>query len=496
MPRRASPLSIDRRTLLTGLGAGAGLLIARGLGVHGLGVHGLGVQGLGAPEFDHGAAGSRFDATLRALSASLSPLQRAQIVLPADHPARQINNTIAVLERPHLGTLLSPMQRELAGALYREMLSDRGRAAFAGTVAVEGRLDGCVLVIYGEPERDDAHVVIMGGHLLLRGGARAGSAFGGGIAYGHQTGNGAWRVPGNSFAYHGDAANRLYAALSPDERRQAVLPAPPHELVLQPQGHGGVFPGLPLGALPESARPHAEQLLEALLSCYPEAERAEARACLDANGGPDALHVSYYASHGFYEDMTTFAAADAAERMRRGDPYWQVWRLEGPGAVVHFQGHPHVHAYIQVVRDPARANVGETLARLDAPLDGEAMRGLLEAALRRATGTSLAYQDAAVPGRFCAGPVTTGLAYSLDPYRNRVVVAAIDGRAMAPALRERLSAAGTAIEPDQRYRVASTDYLSRQRDRFGEPADVEMGTELLRDALVTHLRAGGLPGTA
>ena len=486
MQRRSNPLTLDRRTLLTGLGAGAGWLIARGLGVHGLG--GSSLAGTSAQD--------SFDATLRALAASLSPLQRQQIVLPVDHPARQINNTIAVLERPHLGTLLSPTQRELAGVLYRGMLSEQGHAAFAGTVAVEGRLDGCVLAIYGEPERGDAHVVIMGGHLLLRGGARAGAAFGGGIAYGHQIGNGRWRVPGNSFAYHGDAANRLYAALSPDERRQAVLPTPPHELVLQPQGHGGVFPGVPLGALQDDAQEAAGQLLDAILSCYPASERAEALACLDANGGPGALHASYYASHGFYEDMTTFAAVDVAERRRRGAPYWQVWRLEGPGAVVHFQGHPHVHAYIQIVRDPVRANVGETLARLDSPLDGEAMRSLLEAALRRATGAPLAYQDESVPGRFCAGPVTTGLAYSLDPYRNRVVVASIDGRAMAPALRERLAAAGATIEPDQRYRVASTDYLTRQRDRFGEPADVETGAELLRDALVAHVRAGGLSGEA
>lgn len=486
MSRRSHPLTLDRRTLLTGLGAGAGLLLARGLGVH----------RLGGRELAGESARGSFDATLRALGASLSPLQREQIVLPADHPARQINNTIAVLERPHLGTLLSPTQQELVGALYRGMLSDQGHAAFAGTIAVEGRLEGCVLVIYGEPERGDAHVVVMGGHVLLRGGARAGAAFGGGIAYGHQIGNGRWRVPGNSFAYHGDAANRLYAALSPDERRQAVLPKPPHELVLQPQGHSGVFPGLPLGALQDGAQEAAVQLLDALLSCYPASERAEAFACLDANGGTGALHVSYYASHGFYEDMTTFAAVDPAERRRRGDPYWQVWRLEGPGAVVHFQGHPHVHGYIQIARDPVRANVGETLGRLDAPLEGEAMRSLLEAALRRATGAPLAYQDESVPGRFCAGPVTTGLAYSLDPYRNRVVVASIDGRAMAPALRERLVATGTAIEPNRRYPVATTDYAARQRDRFGEPADVETGGELLRDALVAHLRAGGLPGAA
>ena len=142
------------------------------------------------------------------LGVSLSPFQRAHIVLPADHPSRQVDNTIAVLERPHLGTLLSPAQRALVERLYAGMLSKRGRRAFAGTVAVEGRLDGCVLAIYGEPERGAAHaqVVISGGHLLLRGGARAmGAAFGGGIAYGHQVGDHRWRVDGNAFAYQGDA---------------------------------------------------------------------------------------------------------------------------------------------------------------------------------------------------------------------------------------------------------------------------------------------------
>jgi len=470
---------LDRRAFLVGLGAGTGLALARGLGT----------RGLRAP------SPGDFDATLRALGASLSPLQRSRIVLPADHPSRQIDNTIAVLDRPHLGTLLSPAQRALAEQLYTGMLSERGRQAFAGTIAVEGRLDGCVLAIYGEPERGAAHaqVVISGGHLLLRGGARAmGAAFGGGVAYGHQVGNQRWRVAGNSFAYHGDAANRVFAALAPAERAQAVLPAPPHELVLQVQGPDGRFPGVRIGALAEPAQEEAARLLDAVFSCHPEAERAEAYSCLDANGGPGALHLSFYESHGFYEDMRSFAALDPGERARRGDPYWQVWRLEGPGAVLHFQGHPHVHAYVQVLRDPARANLGESLGRVTASVEGEAMRGLLEAALRRETGESLAFHGADVPGRFCPGEVTTGLAYALDPYCNRVAVMTIAGRAMAPALRERLAATGAVIEPGTRYRVATTEWYATREDLVGSPDEVATAATFLRDALVEHLRAGGL----
>jgi hypothetical protein len=471
--------SLSRRALLAGLGAGAGLLVARGLGVSGLGA-------IVSPD----PRALSFDALLRAFAASLTPRQRERVVLPADHPARQVVNTLAVLERPHLGTLLSPGQRALAGALYESMLSPRGLAAFAGTVAVEGRLDGCVLTIYGEPESGRAQLVLMGGHLMLRGGDDGG--LGSGLAYGHQIGNGLWRVPGNSFAHHGDAANALFAALSPAERAAALQPAPPHELVLQPRGAGASFPGLRGGAASETAQAAFASLVDTVLASYPEADQARARACLADHGGLGALHFAVYESHGFYEDMARFRELDPAERARRGDPYWQVWRIEGPGAVIHFQGHPHVHAYVQIARDPGRANVGETLGVTSSGVEGEAMRRLLEGALRRGSGEPLAFYPEDVPGRICPGEITTGVAWAMSPYRNRVTVATISGAAMSAALRDRLARGGLRVEPGARYRVATTDYHATVRDVFGEPERVEPGETLLRDALVAHLRAGGL----
>jgi len=471
--------SLDRRSFLLGAGAAAGWLVARGLGA----------TGPFAGEAELGPA-----AALRALGASLTPRQRELIVLPADHPSRQIVNTLSVLERPHLGTLLSPSQRALAERLYLSMLSPRGREDFAGTVAIEGRLDGAVLVVYGEPEREGAQAVIMGGHLMLRSGGEGpgGAAFGGGIAYGHQIGNGRWRVPGNSFAYHGDAANRLYASLSAEERARAVLPAPPHELVLQVQEEGGAFAGARVASLSEAGREETARLLGSVLACYPENEQARALSCIEANGGLGALHVAFFASHGFYEDMQPWGALAPAERAGRGDPYWQVWRLEGPGSIVHFQGYPHVHAYLQVVRDPARARVGEALASAGATVEGEAMRALLEGAMRGATGEPLAFHPPEIPGRFCPGEITTGSAWALDPYRNPLVVAEIEGRAMAAPLRERLAAAGAAPAPEGRYRVATTRYCAGRRDWFGEPERIQASEQLLRDALVAHLRAGAL----
>jgi hypothetical protein len=157
--------------------------------------------------------------------------------------------------------------------------------------------------------------------------------------------------------------------------------------------------------------------------------------------------------------------------------------------VVHFQGYPHVHAYLHVVRDAARANVGAALGRTSAGLEGEPLRGLLEAALRRATGEPLAWHSPELPGRFCPGEVTEGLAFALDPYGNRVAVATIDARAMATPLRERLAAAGTAPEPGRRYRIATTNYFATRSDQFGTPESVDTAPLYLREALVAHLRA-------
>lgn len=469
---------ITRRSVLVGLGAGAGLLAARGLGVPGL------CAGPGS-----GSGGSGAEPALRALAASLSPAQRAQIVLPADHPSREIVNTLSVLKRPHLGTLLSPRQLAQVEALASAMLSPRGRHDLRPTFAVEGRFEGCVLVVYGEPERGGAEALLMGGHVMLRGGP---ASLAGGVAYGHQVGNHRWRVEGNSFAWHGDAANALYAALSADQRARAVQPTPPHELVLQPQGAGGVFPGVAFGSLAEEAREAAERLLDAALASFAEEAREEARASLAAQGGSDALHFATYASHGFYEDMRAWGELAPAERERRGTPYWQVWRVEGPGTVIHFQGWPHVHAYVRVVRDPARAHVGEVLGETREPLEGEAMRSLLEAALRGATGEALAWHPPEVPGRFCPGPVTSGLAYAMDPYGSEVAVATIRSEAMAEPLRQRLAAGGAPALPGRTWRIASTPYFASRSDAFGVPERVDGGGVLLRDALLEHLRRGGL----
>lgn len=468
---------LRRREFLAVGAAATGALLARGFGIHSFGA----------------AAPLPYDKTLRQLGQSLTQRQRDLVVFADDHPSRQILNAQTVLDRPHLGTLFSPSQRLLIEQLYGSMLSPVGQAQMAPTLAFEGRFEGCVLAIYGDPLAADAQVVLQGGHLMLRGGPGLhGAAFGGGMAYGHQTGNGHWRVPGNSFAHHGDAANRLYQALTTEERRLAIVAKPPHELVVQVQGRAGRFDGVRLGDLGEAARIEAGNLLATVFAAQPSRARAEAYSCIEANGGLEELRFAVYASHAFYADMQTSDSLPEAERLRRGDPYFQVWRIEGPGTIVHFKGHPHVHAYVQIVRDPARANVGAALAFAESTLEGPPVGRLLRAALRRSSGEALTFIGESIPGRICAGEVTTGLAYALDPYRNRVVTAHIRGDAMAPALRRQLADDTDTIVPTQMYRVATLDYYAQRVEDFGVVEDVEGPGVPLRQALVEHLRADGL----
>ncbi len=476
---QSTAIPVTRRSLLVGLGAAGGLVAT---GAWPFGPSAASIEG------DFRTVLARFEATL-------SDGQRRHLYRPWDHPVRQLTNTIALFETPHMGTLLDARQYVLAEALYTRMLSARGVADFANTVGLEGRLPGCALTLFGDPASGARQAMIHGGHILLRGGGATpeGGALGGAIAYGQQIGNGRFKIEGNAFAYHGDAANALYAALDPALQSAAWVPRPPHELTVQAQGNDGRFAGAALAQASDGALERARELLEACLGEYPEADRREAWSCIEANGGVEALHIAYYESKGFYADGAVFASLDPAERAARPPPYWQVWRIEGPGTVIHFKGHPHLHAYVNIVRDPARQNVGATLGETDVLLEGEALAPLVEACLRAETGEALAFQHPDhLAARFCPGPVTTGLAWSLDPYEDRVVVVEIQGQQASRALARAIERQQGAFSATTRYRVATTGYHAGSAEVLGEPERVETGGRTLRDSVTDYLRREGM----
>lgn len=444
-----------------------------------------GVAAAGA--LTHGLAPSAHAADhatlVRKLHASMTPAQRAAIFLPWEHPSRQLVNTVAILKNPHLGTLLDAEQRALVWAMWHGMQSDAGRARFREPLRAEaGGLDGCVLIIYGDPQSGPCQSVISGGHLQMRGGDLANGAFGDGFSYGHQVGNGILRIPGNVWAFHSDGANALFGALSAEQRRAAVAQIAPYELTVQLQGQEGGFEGLSGAALNADQRGMLVSILEDILGAYPQARVREAMTDIEANGGVDRLHLRYFAEYAYYADGATLAQAGwRADEL----PYFQVWRIDGPGTVIHFQGAPHVHAYVHIARDPSRQNVGEVLTRTDRLLEGESLRTFMEMAMADAVGADFGHFPGDVPARFPVGEVTEGLVWSLDPFANRLHVVQIKGDAMAEALRTK----APAIDPARSYRLVAPDYfLNVFGDEIGEWSAREDTSLVLRDVLVDALR--------
>ena len=322
-------LGIDatRRRLCAGLGVCAGL----GLANDGL------PRWLGGSLFDD----LSYRDTLSLLDQSLSDAQRSHIVLPYDDPSRQITNTTVVHTGPHISTLLSPQQVELARHLYKTMLSASGYELFRNTVGLEGKFEGSSLKFYSDgadlASSNDSVVMFNGGHFMLRmaQGRDQNHVFGGPISYGQQIGNNRFKVQGNAFKLHGDAANDLHASLTNEQRDQAYQVGPPMELVTQVQGESGEFKGLAFAQLSESQLELAKQALKVIFSAYPAQQQRDAFTAIENNGGIQALNLSLYKDFAFYQNGDRLADLSDAQISTKEDAYVQVWRIEGPGCVLH-----------------------------------------------------------------------------------------------------------------------------------------------------------------
>jgi hypothetical protein len=471
--------SIGRRLFVGGVAALGGAALSGGLN-----------------RFFTPAIDSRFDqrAALKALMASLSAEQRRLVCFPIDDPTRQLDNTVPVVRRSPIEELLLPAQRALVRQLFASTLSARGQAVYSPLLGYEaGGLDGCVLAIYGEPGDAGWHAMINGPHLLMRTGSESlsGLVWNGPLAFGHQIGNGSYRLPGNGFVFQAEAANALYAALGPHQSAARVAKTPV-EFVVQVQEADGRFDGVAISALDERARDLAHKLLDSVLDSFAPASSRAARAAIDHHGGSDRLHVAFYDQHGYYPDMTSYAELSEHQRRRRGQPFFQVFRIEGPGTLIHWRGYPHLHAYMQIAREPRRQHVGSTLAETERLLEGDALRALIQRALKAHSGAELAYYGSPVPSRFCPGPVTSGLVASLDPFDNKVALVTALGSELGIEAQIEFAGQGVHAAADKWYRIATTEYHAERARELGASRRVERDGRALREVLIDYVRRHGL----
>jgi hypothetical protein len=470
-------MSMNRRTALK---VGAGFGVAAGAGL-------LGHQVVPPSP---SAQLERVDTLAGELYATLDAEQRADTCVPYDHPLRQYHNRGVWGGGREVVFGFSRRQRRILTDLMYAGLSAEGRSRIPDEYFTRWTgIHSMRVLICGVP-RPSVHakavdqaespyqIVLTGAHVNLRlgGSSREGAAFGGPQVYGDQRGNERPGLPGNLYRDQFVLAQRLFRSLDPAKQQLALLEDAPVQTGIELQGRHGIFPGLAVAQLATGQKDVTRALVERILATYPADDVSYARACLQANGGVDGLFLSYY---------------------QRGEdgaiPEGQVFRLEGPGAVLYFRGYPHVHAFINIAMDgDAPLSSGEHLNDNPSWLDRDAVKKLFQAAMRAETGAELGYYPAeSVAGRLRPGPIRSGDIYTLESWQESVQVGEIHGSLLDPATFARLADADHALDREKMYTVATTTYgVSRLREQIGR-VESPRPRGMLRDLAVAYVRQHG-----
>jgi Protein of unknown function (DUF3500) len=417
------------------------------------------------------------DVLAQRLFAGLDDVQRAACCVAYDDPMRQYHNRGVWGGGSSVFSGFDHAQRPILVDLLYAGLSEAGRLRVPDEYYTRWPgVHSMRVLICGDPTAPPYQILLTGAHLNLRigGKCREGVAFGGPQVYGDQRGNERVGLPGNLYRDQFLLAQRLMRGLDNGRRRAATIAEAPIQTQIELQGRRGAIPGLPLGELAADERALARELVESILSTWPAQDVAYARECLAANGGVDALAFSTY-EHG--EDGLI--------------PEGQVFRLEGPAAVFHFRGHPHVHAFVNVAMDgDAPLSVGESLGDNPLALEGESVQALFERALRSQTGADLAhYPRSSVVGRLRAGPIRSGDIYTLESWQDSAEAVSIRGANLSAALRAKLESGGSAVETQRLYRVATTRHAASALESELGQIESRAGAALVRELTVAHLRA-------
>lgn len=416
------------------------------------------------------------DALARELFASLEDEQRADACVPYDHPLRQYHNRGVRGGGRDILFGFSRHQRRLLTDLMHAGLSAQGRhrvpeeyfAQWTGVHAMRA-------LICGNPASPPYQVILTGAHINLRlgGTSREGAAFGGPQVYGDQRGNEQPGLPGNLYRDQFLIGHRLFRGLTARQRTRATLDVEPVQTSVELQGPSGAFPGVPVSDLDAENRRLAAQLVDQILSTYATGDASYARQCVEGNGGVDRLSLSYY------ERGSGGRISEA-----------QVFRLEGPAAVFHFRGYPHVHAFVNVAMSAdAPMSAGETLGENSKWLDNADVKALFETAMRSETASDLAYYpEDSVAGRLRPGVIRSGDIYALESWQESVQIVEVHGSNLTPLMIDQL---GATPDPARMYRIATTEYAARDlQERLGR-IETRRQSAMVRDVALAYLKKHG-----
>ena len=273
------------------------------------------------------------------LHQSLTPEQKSIVAFPFDHALRSKVDANWHITPARIGRSFTADQQ----AMIREIFSGLHNPEFVGNVFRHldddgGGLANYSVALFGEPGTGAFEFVVTGRHCTVRcdGDSVEGAAFGGPIFYGHASGgfNEKPDHPGNVYWYQARRANEVFQALSGKQRELALLGDPRAERgteTVQLKTDKQAMAGLPVGEMSRDQRQLVEQVLGDLLLPFRKKDSDEALNYIRANGGVDALVMS------FYKNLDV-----------GNDGIWDVWQLESPTMVWYFRGSPHVHTWVNI----------------------------------------------------------------------------------------------------------------------------------------------------
>lgn len=278
---------------------------------------------------------------IRELFSNLTDAQKNRVLKPFNYAGPKGGGTPyrqrmfnAAIENITLGSVYTKPQQELVERIVRSMSS--GEEGFR-QISRNGRWDGSRTfdrtgaLFFGNPMGKDPFAFVFAGHhLTVRcdGNTVPNAAFGGPIYYGHSP-DGYSRT--NIFYYQTREVLSVYEALSPAQRKQALIQSNPGEQEESVRFRAAERrPGILIGELSADQRQLVEKVMRTVLSPYRNEDVDEVMEIVKANGGQDQIKLGFYS--------------------QTNESPWDFWRLEGPGFVWNYRVLPHVHCFVNIAK--------------------------------------------------------------------------------------------------------------------------------------------------
>ena len=275
---------------------------------------------------------SRAETVIGEMYESLTENQRAAVCKGFNDPLRKRVNANWHVVKANIGSdFYSKSQQSMALEIVKQLTSQSGyETILKQTEYDDGGFGAYSVAWFGKPGDASFEWMLTGRHLTLRadGNTQKKTVFGGPIVYGH----GQESSPeDNLFYFQTQKVNRVFAALDPEQRKKALLSTDiPDESDVLVQARDS-YAGLSVSKLSDDQRQLVNEALSSILGVYREEDAVEAKEILDEVGGLNSLNLQFYAN----DDLLS-------------DGVWDMWRIVGQRATIHFRGAPHVHAFIHI----------------------------------------------------------------------------------------------------------------------------------------------------